>query len=55
MHLLLVGISHRTAPVDVRERVDFTVHGLPAALDKLAGCGSTSETIFVSTSNRAQI
>ena len=24
MHLLLVGISHKTAPVDVRERVDFT-------------------------------
>ena len=55
MHLLLVGISHRTAPVDVRERMDFATRGLPAALDKLAGCGSTAETIVVSTCNRAEI
>ena len=28
MNLLLVGISHRTAPVDLRERVDFQVRGV---------------------------
>ena len=27
MHLLLVGISHRTAPVELRERVDFQARG----------------------------
>ena len=32
MHLLLVGISHRTAPVELRERVDFSARGLPDAL-----------------------
>ena len=36
MHLLLVGISHRTAPVELRERVDFQARGVPAALGALA-------------------
>ena len=29
MHLLLLGISHRTAPVELRERLDFQAPGLP--------------------------
>ncbi len=28
MHLLLVGISHRTAPVELRERLDFQARGV---------------------------
>jgi glutamyl-tRNA reductase len=55
MHLLLVGISHRTAPVDVRERLDFAANGLAAALAGLAARGSTCEAIVVSTCNRAEI
>ena len=55
MHLLLVGISHRTAPVDVRERVDFQVRGLPGALRALAERGSTLEAVVVSTCNRAEM
>jgi glutamyl-tRNA reductase len=55
MHLLLVGISHRTAPVDLRERVDFTARGVPAALESIAGRGTTDEVIVVSTCNRAEI
>jgi glutamyl-tRNA reductase len=55
MHLLLVGISHRTAPVDLRERVDFSARGLPAALAALAGRSSTTEAIVISTCNRVEI
>jgi glutamyl-tRNA reductase len=55
MHLLLVGMSHRTAPVDLRERVDFTARGVPAALESIAGRGTTDEVIVVSTCNRAEI
>src|SRR4051794_32759548 len=55
MQLLLVGISHRTAPVDLRERVDFAARGLPAALDAIAGRGAAAEAIVVSTCNRAEI
>jgi glutamyl-tRNA reductase len=55
MHLLLVGISHRTAPVDVRERVDFHARGVAVALSALAGRGSTREAAIVSTCNRAEL
>jgi len=55
MHLLLVGISHRTAPVDLRERVDFAARGVPEALRALAGRGSTREAAIVSTCNRAEL
>jgi glutamyl-tRNA reductase len=55
MQLLLVGISHRTAPVDLRERVDFAARGVPAALEALAERGVAREAIVVSTCNRAEI
>ncbi len=55
MHLLLVGISHRTAPVDLRERVDFSARGIGDALRALAGRGSTHEAVIVSTCNRSEI
>src|SRR6185436_9134209 len=55
MHLLLVGISHRTAPVDLRERVDFAARGVAEALRALAGRGSTREAAIVSTCNRAEL
>ena len=55
MHLLLVGISHRTAPVELRERVDFQARGLQGALRALAERGSTHESVVVSTCNRAEL
>ena len=36
MHLLLVGASHRTAPVELRERLDFSSRGLEEAVRALA-------------------
>jgi glutamyl-tRNA reductase len=55
VHLLLVGISHRTASVDVRERVDFQGRGLAAALGAIAARGSAREAAVVSTCNRAEV
>src|SRR5215470_19666024 len=58
MRLLLVGISHRTAPVDVRERVDFQARGLELALRTLASrkpAGSAGEIALLSTCNRAEL
>lgn len=55
MHLLLVGISHRTAPVELRERVDFQARGVAEALTALAERGSTREAVVVSTCNRAEL
>src|SRR5688500_10774430 len=55
MRLFAVGISHRTAPVELRERVDFARRGLDAALAALAARNLTSEAVLLSTCNRAEI
>jgi glutamyl-tRNA reductase len=55
MHLLLVGVSHRTAPVDVRERIDFSTRGVEAAVVSLATRPTNSEAAVLSTCNRAEI
>jgi glutamyl-tRNA reductase len=55
VHLLLVGLSHRTAPVELRERVDFQARDLQAALRALAERGSAREAVVVSTCNRAEM
>ena len=58
MHLLLLGISHRTAPIELRERVDFQARGLENALRALAARsaqGATGEMAVLSTCNRAEL
>jgi glutamyl-tRNA reductase len=55
VHLLLVGISHRTAPVELRERVDFQARGVADALRALTERGSAREAVVVSTCNRAEL
>ncbi len=55
MHLLLVGISHKTAPVELRERIDFHTRGLDAALRELAPRLPSGETVVLSTCNRAEL
>src|SRR6185295_8955478 len=55
MHLLLIGISHRTAPVELRERLDFQARGVADALRALADRGAAREAVVVSTCNRAEL
>jgi glutamyl-tRNA reductase len=55
MHVLLVGISHRTAPVELREQLDFQARGLPSALGQLRTLPTTREAVVVSTCNRAEL
>jgi glutamyl-tRNA reductase len=55
MRLFVVGLSHRTAPVALRERVDFARGGLDAALQALSACGACRESVVLSTCNRAEI
>jgi glutamyl-tRNA reductase len=55
MNLLLVGISHKTTPVELRERLDFQVRGLARALQALRARGSTREAVVLSTCNRAEL
>jgi glutamyl-tRNA reductase len=55
VHLLLVGASHRTASVELRERLDFSSRGLDHALSALAAHPVVPEAVIVSTCNRAEI
>ncbi len=53
MNLLLLGMSHRTAPLDLRER--YAVADLRPALEKLAASPDIEECVIVSTCNRVEI
>ena len=55
MSLHVVGINHRTAPVDVRERVVFEPLRLSDALRELLGLPHVSEAVIVSTCNRTEL
>ncbi|MCX6493638.1 MAG: glutamyl-tRNA reductase, partial [Rhodococcus sp.] len=55
MSVLLVGISHRSAPVAVLERVAITDTDRPKLTDKLMASGNISEVMVVSTCNRVEI
>ena len=55
MHLFLLGASHHSAPVDLRERIDFSRRGIPEALAGLAAVPGTAEAVVLSTCNRAEI
>jgi glutamyl-tRNA reductase len=55
MHLLLVGISHRTAPIELREKLDFQARGVESALRALTARQTTREAVILSTCNRAEI
>jgi len=55
MKLVAVGVSHRTAPVELREAVDFSRAGFDAALTALASRQVAREAVVVSTCNRAEI
>jgi len=53
--LLALGINHKTAPVDIREKVAFSPDTLDAALHDLLACDAVSEAAIVSTCNRTEL
>jgi glutamyl-tRNA reductase len=55
MRLFAIGLSHRTAPVELRETVDFARKGLEHALAELSGRGAGRELVVLATCNRAEI
>ena len=55
MSLLALGLNHRTAPVDVRERVAFAPERLDTALRDLLDHGGAREAAILSTCNRTEL
>jgi glutamyl-tRNA reductase len=52
---LLIGISHKTAPVEWREKLAVSEDRLPAILDRLRRDGLFDEAVVLSTCNRVEI
>jgi glutamyl-tRNA reductase len=55
MQLAIVGVSHKTAPVEVRERLAFNTDALRSALTALVGRQNVREAIILSTCNRVEV
>jgi glutamyl-tRNA reductase len=55
MQIVLVGLNHRSAPVEVRERVSFTNDQARQAAEELRARGILSETLVLSTCNRSEV
>ena len=55
MHLAVVGLSHRTAPVEIRERLSIPEHSLEQSLRELRAHDQVLETSILSTCNRLEI
>jgi len=55
MSVVVIGLSHRTSPVELRERFAFAEAKIPDALKSLRESGVASEAVIVSTCNRVEI
>ena len=55
MSLLVIGLNHRTAPIEVRERIVFDAERLPRALASLRALPGIAEALIVSTCNRTEL
>jgi glutamyl-tRNA reductase len=51
----VLGLSHRTAPVDIREKLAIPPHQLPDTLQRLKESAKTDELVCLSTCNRTEV
>ena len=54
MNLLVVGISHKKAPLDLRERFALNERSTPDALRQLQNEPEIEEAVIISTCNRVE-
>jgi len=55
MHIAVVGLSHRTAPVEVRERLSIPEQTMESSLQRLRSDEQVLEASILSTCNRLEI
>ncbi len=55
MFILTVGLNHKSAPVEIREKLNFPEHVQPEALTKLANYPAIKGCVIVSTCNRTEV
>jgi len=55
MHIVIVGLSHKTAPVEIREKLAFAPTAMEQPLQKMLGLPTVAEGLIVSTCNRVEL
>ncbi len=55
MHLVVIGLNHKTAPVEIREKLSISNDALSDALASLKSSRLTSECLILSTCNRTEV
>ena len=52
---VVVGVNHKTAEVDLRERLHFSTEDLPRSLEAVRALPAVAEVLILSTCNRVEI
>ena len=55
MNIVVIGLSHHSSPVELRERFAFADAKIPGALKSLRESGIAAEAVILSTCNRVEI
>ena len=55
MHIRVLGLNHKTAPIEIREKVSFSSDKLDRALLALKGARAIKENLILSTCNRTEL
>jgi glutamyl-tRNA reductase len=55
MHIVVVGLSHHTAPVEIRERLAFAPTAMEKPLRQMVELEAIAEGLIVSTCNRVEL
>jgi glutamyl-tRNA reductase len=55
MNVVVIGLSHHSSPVELRERFAFAESKIPGALKSLRESGAAGEAVILSTCNRVEI
>ncbi len=55
MHLVLLGMNHKTAPLDIRERLQLACGGTDHPLAEVMRLGPVREALYLATCNRVEL
>ncbi len=52
---MILGLNHKTAPIEIREKVSFSTSGISDGLSLLQKCHFVRESLILSTCNRVEL
>jgi len=55
MNLIIVGLSHKTAPIEIREKLSFSAQTIGEPLNRLCTAYEINEGVIISTCNRVEV